>query len=468
MNSIKKINWKGLVPIILPILILAVSLTTHFLFFGQPKSVVFDEVYNGSFLNSYANRTFYFDIHPPLAKLIIKSVGDISGVSYGDDYGFIGKVLPDQVIFLRLFPLIAGILLPLIVYYIARLLGLGRISSLFAGLLICLENSLLIQSRFILFDSILVLFGMVSVMLYLMYTKNREKTHLIAFSAFFSAFAFSIKWTGLAFPLLIFFFEFINIFRGKEKISSFIKKLFVYAIVGILVYISAFAVHFSILNHSDPKYDPFVSDRFQKTLIGSNYYNDQSIKPKGFFGKFMEINIVMYEANKRLETVTHPYSSPWYSWPIMLQPIFYWLGGPSGAHSYIYLIGNIPIYWLGILAMAILLIFILELGHRIQNVSEEKRDPALFIAIAFFANFLPFALIGRVMFLYHYETALVFSIIALAFLIDLIKNKKIKITIILLILAVSMWFFIYFSPFTYGLPLTDEGLNARMWFETWR
>jgi dolichyl-phosphate-mannose-protein mannosyltransferase len=39
-----------------------------------PEEVVFDELYFGGFTNKYIKRTFFFDIHPPLAKLIIYSM----------------------------------------------------------------------------------------------------------------------------------------------------------------------------------------------------------------------------------------------------------------------------------------------------------------------------------------------------------------------------------------------------------
>ncbi len=68
------------------------------------------------------------------------------------------------------------------------------------------------------------------------------------------------------------------------------------------------------------------------------------------------------------------------------------------------------------------------------------------------------------MFLYHYEAALIFCIIALAYLADLTGRPKILYGLI----ALAVVFFLFFSPLTYGTPLSDSELKSRMWFSTWR
>ena len=71
------------------------------------------------------------------------------------------------------------------------------------------------------------------------------------------------------------------------------------------------------------------------------------------------------------------------------------------------------------------------------------------------------------MFLYHYETALVFSIIAISFLTDYFDERKRNI-ITGIILLVALIAFIYWSPLTYGTPLSDQQLASLMWLRTWR
>jgi dolichyl-phosphate-mannose-protein mannosyltransferase len=446
---------------IFPALLLVLSAITHFAYFGWPRAVVFDEVYFTTFVGDYSKASYYFDIHPPLAKLIAMFFGKLVGATYDVDMSAIGNTLPWGVVLLRLLPIVAGTLLPIVIYFICRRLNFSKLVSFAAGMLIILENSILVQSRFVLFDSIMLLFGFTAILLYFIYIKRAEEKKsgwwLVLLSALCTAGAFSIKWTGLAFALLILVAE---IWRAK-KVQTVLKFFTAYAIIGLIVYLSVFAVHFAYLTHSGPG-DPFMTDRFQKTLIGSAYEKDPTIKPKGFFGKTIELNVEMLHANQTL-TSTHPYSSKWYTWPLMIRSVFYWQGktpDANGGNEYIYLFGNPFVYWLGTLAILFLLWEII-----IKKLRDKK---AFFIVIGYLVNFLPFILIGRVMFLYHYEAALVFSILAIVYSLEKyvpIEKRKIA-TYSMLFLCLAS--FIFFAPLSYGIYLSDSMLHARMWLGSWR
>jgi dolichyl-phosphate-mannose-protein mannosyltransferase len=112
------------------------------------------------------------------------------------------------------------------------------------------------------------------------------------------------------------------------------------------------------------------------------------------------------------------------------------------------------------------------LGGLFSKIQGEKSEALrnklwLFIVIGYLVNYLPFIFIGRVMFLYHYEAALIFTILGIGYLLDFLKPRT-KIICIVLILAIALTAFIYWSPLTYGLPITDVQLQARMWLASWR
>jgi dolichyl-phosphate-mannose-protein mannosyltransferase len=439
---------------IFPLILFIASALTHIAYFGWPQEVVFDEVHNGRFISNYANHSYFFDVHPPLGKLLAKFFADIVHAPYNIDWSAIGNSLPWGVILLRLLPVLAGTFLPIIIYYLCRHLSFSKLSSFAAASLVILENSLLVQSRFILFDIIMLLFGFSAVLLYFIYVKKGARWLLYS-SAILAAAAFSIKWTGLAFPLIICIAEGQRV--GFKKIAGFVAK---YAVTGLIVYLAVFAVHFTYLTHTGPG-DAFMTDRFQKTIIGSEHYNDH-IMPKGFFGKVIELNVAMFDANKTL-TATHEYSSSWWSWPLMLRPIFYWQGKVDPArdgNEYIYLLGNPLIYWLG--AASILFL--------IWKIAVKKRyeKTGIFLLTAFLVNFIPFIFIGRVMFLYHYEAALVVSIIVLCYCIERYVSERYRAKVTWTLLAVCLILFIFFAPLTYGLHLSDSALHARMWLPSWR
>ena len=53
---------------------------------AHPDQVVFDEVHFGSFAGQYIRREYYFDVHPPLAKMLNGLAG--WAVGFKGDFGF--------------------------------------------------------------------------------------------------------------------------------------------------------------------------------------------------------------------------------------------------------------------------------------------------------------------------------------------------------------------------------------------
>jgi dolichyl-phosphate-mannose-protein mannosyltransferase len=360
---------------------------------------------------------------------------------------------------LRLLPTLAGILLPLVVYGIGRRLRLSNPAALLAGLFVALDNALLVQSRLILLDSFLLLFGFGAIYFWLRYRDTHALGTLVLAGALAGA-AMCIKWTGISFIGLIVLWECVDIIkniRARGFVASWPGVRTRVAFLGVLpllVYAIPFVVHFSLLSKSGPG-DAFMSARFQHQLSGSRYESDATLAPISTLEKTIELNVEMYRANERL-TATHPYASTWYSWPLMMRPIFYWVQNTSR----IYLIGN-PIVWWASTAALIALILTIVLS-RFQNI---PRTP-LFLFSAWLANILPFVGITRVMFLYHYFTALIWAILILGYIIDG-KPQHTRKTIIALG-SVALACFIFFAPLSYGLPLSEKGFSMRAWLTTWR
>ena len=124
------------------IILIALSALTRFIFFGQPNEVVFDEVYFGPFSSAYSTGAYLFDIHPPLGKLLISAAGYLGGFKADSaDYSLIGNAFSDPAyIWYRLLPLLAGFLLPLIIFRLCLKLRFSLFASFLAGLFIILEN----------------------------------------------------------------------------------------------------------------------------------------------------------------------------------------------------------------------------------------------------------------------------------------------------------------------------------------
>src|SRR6202035_1947141 len=113
---------------------------------------------------------------------------------------------------------------------------------------------------------------------------------------------------------------------------------------------------------------------------------------------------------------THPYGSPWWSWPLLSRPVLYyaeytnlgidhWTG--QQLISRMADLGNPWIWWTSLPAVASLPYFIIR--HR--------SFPATVILLGFITQYLPWSHISRVLFMYHMFGGLVFMILALAFVL---------------------------------------------------
>jgi dolichyl-phosphate-mannose--protein O-mannosyl transferase len=216
-----------------------------------------------------------------------------------------------------------------------------------------------------------------------------------------------------------------------------------------------------------------MSASSQKTLEGNKFQNDPDLTPSSDFRKFIDLNKAMYVANRDL-TTTHPYSSKWFEWPLMRRPVYFWTqpvladDGTTTAESKIYLLGNPAIYWFSLPAVLLLGIVVLADATKRKKRQRARFKIGALIVVGYFVNFLPFAGIHRAMFVYHYFVALIFGILALAWLIDTIRSNKVKWPIFGVLLACFATLFFYFAPFSYGTPLTTAQQDARFWFASWR
>jgi len=429
------------------LIILALSIATHFAFFGNPNQTVFDEVHFGKFVSGYYTGEYYFDIHPPLGKLMIAGFAKI--VNFRPEYNFteIGKEFPDnKYLALRLLPTIAGTLLSLIIYLLILELGMSRMAAFTGALLVVFDNALLAQSRLILLDPFLLLFGFSSLFFYF------KKKYLPM--AILAGLAISIKWTGLGFIALPILIEVAKTFKTtkialKLTIANFkaVLKLASFFLVSLAIYFSVFALHFALLPNPGPG-DAFMKPNFRENNITKN---------------ILDLNIEMYRSNQRL-SASHPYSSQWYAWPLMTRPLYYWVS----ENSRIYFFGNPIIWWSSTIAVIFALLSI------IRNTKYVIRNSTIPILLGgYFINMLPFIGVNRVMFLYHYLTALIFAILILVYLVDQnpfdpLRARKNSRKIFTGIIIASIAVFLFFAPLSYGLPLSEKAYDARIWFASWR
>lgn len=465
-----KAAWHRLdVPPELVVLAVAAA-ATRLVGITHPRAIVFDEVYFREDALRYLDGSYFFDLHPPLGKLLLAGWAKLFGVSATVQS-------TDPAVALRVLPALAGTALVVVFYLFLRELTASRRVATFGAALLLLDNAILVESRFILIDSMLLLFGLGALTAYLASRRRTGRTHwvLLIVSALLAGMAASTKLTGLAALGVIGLVWFVEAVRRRVSCRRALPQAACLALVPALVYVSVFAVHFRLLTHSGPG-DAFMSAQFQSTLVGSAHYNPAA--RMSFTDKFIELNKAIRSYELSMDNSKHPYSSTWLSWPALKRPVYYWTDGhkTAGTQEYIYLQGN-PVIWWGLLAGVI----VLALGWlRRPELFVAHRWPMAFLGVAWLANYLPFVLIKRPMILYHYFFSFMFSLAAISIGIGLLAGwmtdgatpwrfpSRRSAALYWGILVVALASFLFFAPISYGLPLTDAGLFDRIWLTSWR
>ncbi|HEV2249475.1 MAG TPA: phospholipid carrier-dependent glycosyltransferase [Candidatus Limnocylindria bacterium] len=171
----------------------------------------------------------------------------------------------------------------------------------------------------------------------------------------------------------------------------------------------------------------------------------------------IELTKQMYWYHSSL-TSPHPAASPWWSWPLVLKPVYWYFGqSDNGNNAYIYDAGNVILFWGALVATVWCAI-----------AAVRTRSAALgFVVFAVLVQYVAWIPISRVLFFYHFFTALPFYLLALACgLAYLWESGRRGRVIAYLSIAVAA--FVYFYPFVSGQPV--PGSQAAMFFilPTWQ
>ncbi|PIA15241.1 mannosyltransferase PMTI [Coemansia reversa NRRL 1564] len=262
------------------------SFVTRYWRIWDPAQVVFDEVHFGKFASYYLRRQYYFDVHPPLAKMLIAAGGWLVGYDGGFLFDKIGLDYMSHgvpYIMLRGWVALFGAALPLLVYMIMAESGYSVAAALLAGLLVTFDNALVAHGRLIMLDNIMLFFILATVYAYVRFFKQRHR----AFSAQWWAWLIgsgamlgctvSCKLVGLlTIPLIgsavIYdLWRIIDIRRGTtmaQFAQHFAARVVGFIAVPFALYLGFFYIHFAVLTHTGPG-DGYHTAQFQMQLIDS-------------------------------------------------------------------------------------------------------------------------------------------------------------------------------------------------------
>jgi hypothetical protein len=413
----------------------------------------------------------YFDPEPPLAKMFI-AAGEWGYGWYrahfegakGDyiDLGF-------NTFGWRIAACIFGILCVPMMYLFARRLWPNRLFAIAAATLVCFDGMFFVQSRIGMIDIFPIFFILLAYFLFLVHIQSRTRRgSIVSLLALGIVLGIGVasKWIVLAaFASIVFFLVLRFVKRG---IASRIGRIRDWAKgdgpvvpggVPWLTYLGVAVVALVAIPaviYVESWYPFFARGQFH------NFADLISYQKESFD----------YHAHL---VATHPYGSPWWSWPFLSRPVLYyaeytglgtdhWTG--QALVGWMADLGNPWIWWTSLPCIVSLPYFIVRY----------KSFPAALILVGFITQYAPWSQISRVIFMYHMFGGLIFMILALAFVLAQIAERVPHAGKKILVghLAVSVVFFMYFYPVWTALPISNSALyvapgtpiwGPKIWFE---
>lgn len=254
--------------------------------------VVWDEAHFGKFGLYYIQHMFYFDVHPPLGKMLVALLGYLAG--FDGTFMFDSeKEFPEQLSFafflMRVFNCTFGIFCTPIAYYTALTLGLSPWLAFFVAVLVAFEMLSLTLLRFILLD-LMLLFFTAATFLGLAHVHRLNHANQLATRRGWLWLAFtgaaigcvcSVKWVGLFVTAVVGLYIIYDLaVKGYQVFAAatdanrlqpnvyffhWAQRVACLIVLPFFIYLTTFRLHFALLTHSGPG-DGAVSTLVQMSL----------------------------------------------------------------------------------------------------------------------------------------------------------------------------------------------------------
>jgi len=471
------IKKKKVINILLALLlILILSSLTRFYKLGDPQGLVFDENYFIPIIQKYIRGEFIAEPHPPLGQLLMTS-GTIvfsqnkTNVILDPNYDNIGTYRITSILF--------GIFIPIIVFFLTKFFTKSNAFSLLSGLLIVFDNALIVQTRYALFDEIMILFILTSLLFtlyYIRYVKSAKleifkkkniskRFFLLILASVFAGLALSTKLIGIMSTGFLYLSILYKTYKDRYKLDLktnvfIILQLIIPAFIISGIFLFSYYIHFSLFKLPGENIEEFSPEYQECIYKGKNECKlslIQKVKENINWSLNYEKHVPALDYCKDDEIGSNPYE-----WPFMSRTISYFFtnydGIPLKEISYIYLFGN-PINWfLGLTGLIISLSLVFASIFHFKSFVNKN---ILIILFCYFVSFVPYFFIERVMYFYHYLLSFIFSIILFVVILQLFYhkhlkyrlNKILKILLFLIFNLIIIISFLIYSPLTYNIKI---------------
>ena len=422
------------------------------------NSTYFDEIYHARTAYEFLHGTAPYETsHPPLGKILMSWGVAVWGMT---PFGW------------RFAGALAGSAMLVAMYLIGKQLTKNTLWASVMALLMALDCMHLTQTQIATIDSFPVLFILFSYYFMLRFLqsdllKGKRSSLLtnLGCSGLFMGFGIASKWIGIyagAGLGVLFFTHCIYSLVHAENAEvrrAVRKRFFMLCAWCILFFVIVPAAVYLI------SYIPYFAYKHIEHL--GEYLREVWNTQEGMFN---------YHATPGLG-MDHPFYSPWYEWPVIGKPMFYatkqYVMNEELSHS-IFCIGN-PVIWLPAIATLMFCIFgwihDMTVPSRKEEKFFEKNIGLLFLTVGFLAQYLPWMLVPRGTYIYHYFASVPFLILSLTIILRqvVLRNRKAGIIITVSYLVLAAAGFALFFPYAAGIMAPVEWLDLgakflRIWY----
>ena len=412
------------------LLVLVISAATHLPNLAHPEYVVFDETHFGGFASDYIRGICFFDIHPPLAKLMIAGVAKLSGYDGSFNFSAHGSKYPSHFyVPMRALPAVLSTLIAPLMTATLCLNGCHCSAAMLVGIIMSVEFTSIVQGRLILTDGILYFFVALTMFFTALMERRQTYTFLIL-QSLAAACTLSIKFTGACVLALVALSHMRLVYGRKLWFAHLVIRGAIVFVICVTVLFTTIYIHLKLMPN------PGFGDQY----MAADFRKQPMLK------RILLLIWAMYRYNRNLN-FTHPYQSQWWEGP-------FWLAQPTllfAQGNEILCIFNNPLAAFGSLA-----------GFFFGLTSWNFQ-----YSFGYFAAYAPLVLVSRCMWTYHYEIPLMFGLMALCYSISRLPRKwRLSVCVLLTALAIIpllIWF-----PWLYAYPLSTESHKKRMVWEAMR
>jgi dolichyl-phosphate-mannose-protein mannosyltransferase len=399
----------------------------------------FDEIYYVRSAEQYLNLQVPYEwTHPPLGKLIIAS-----GISF---FGF-------NPFGWRILGVVAATLMIPLIYILGKKLFGKWIGAVASAFLLAFDFMHFTLARMATVDTYVVLFSLASQLFFLIYLKNVQKNGWktsvkpLFMAILFFALGFSTKWFVLyGFAAQLTFLAALRLKEVSKLKKGLSDKLYVF---------------------TDPPFSTIVGFLLLAVLVYFLTYIPDVLAGRSVID-LLSLQGAMYNYHATLNA-THAFASSWWTWPLMLRPLWLYVSTlPNNITSTITLMGNPLVWWVGFACVISISIFAIDkivkaAGNRLGKIGL----PALFIITFFFFQWVPYMLISRITFIYHFYLNVPFLCLATAYFISKYWSSRWVKLAAIAYFAAAVALFALFYPVISGTPAANSWIDSLQWLNGW-